>query len=110
MEVPYVSGQKYGIDVVLIPSLEKSKYPVYKDRIRIVDEDEKERNSILWHGIKSFGFLIPTNVLFRISLLGQLIKEYTTDEKALFIADLMLVNGYYLSPFRKDHTGNINQI
>ena len=48
MEVPYVSGQKYGIDVVLIPSLEKSKYPVYKDRIRIVDEDEKERNNLLW--------------------------------------------------------------
>ncbi len=110
MEVPYIKGQTHNASDVLIPSLDLDKYPVYKGVLRILDENENERNSVLKHGINTFGFLIPNNTLFRISLLGQLIKEYSTCDKANLIADLMLVNGSYLSIFRKNYKGEIDQI
>jgi len=96
-------------EIVLIPT-DGVIWPEYKGKLRIMDENEKDRQSILRHALNTFGFLMPNYTAWRISFLGEQIKKYTTDEKAHFIADMCLVNGQYLSPFVKHPTGRINQI
>lgn len=97
----YFEAKKENNKDVLVSCMDINKYPNYSGKLRITDENEKERESIIKSGLRDFHFLIENNTMFRLCYLGQKIKEYTTDEKAVFIADLMIVNSFYYSPFYK---------
>jgi len=96
-------------EIVLIPS-NTVTWPEYKGKLRVMDENEKDRIAILRHALNTFGFLMPDNTAWRISFLGEQIKKYTTDVKAHFVADMCLVNGQYLSPFIKHPSYGIKQL
>lgn len=97
----YYEAKKENNSKVLTSCMQINEYPSYSGKLRITDEDENERESIIKSGLRDFHFLIANDVIFRLCYLGQKIKEYTTDKKAIFIADLMIVNSFYYSPFYK---------
>lgn len=79
----------------------KEIMPELKGVLKQIDDDKIKRESLIKQGLNDFHFLIGENTLFRLGYLGEKIKSYTTDTKANLIADLMLVNSYFYSPFMK---------
>lgn len=59
----------------------------------------RQGEAVVAYALREFGHLIPENILFKTSLLGQLIKERTKGERNMAIADVCLMNSEYLSPF-----------
>ena len=94
----------------LIPAVgtfKESEYPILNGKLKKVDSNEKEREELIIYGLKNFSHLIDLHCVFRLSYLAQKIKKYYSDEKAIFIADLMIVNSSYYSPYQKTPYGII---
>jgi hypothetical protein len=87
--------------------------PQYKGLLKKIDQNTTKRNELIIYAIKSYGFLLPSNKPFRISFLGQLIRECydcVENERNKMLSDLLIINGKYLCPFIKTPDGNIRQI
>lgn len=86
------------------------QYPVLTGKLKEICSSQKEREELILSGLRDFNFLVEYNVEFRLCYLGQKIKEYTTDEKALLIADVMIVNSHYYMPYIKSYQRGLRQI
>jgi len=78
-----------------------SEYPVLTDLHKKTDNNVQERESLIIHALNAYSFLIPNYTTFRLCYLGQKIKEYTSDKRSHFIADILIINSLYYSPFYK---------
>jgi hypothetical protein len=86
-------------------------WPIYSGKLRIIDQNEKERQRLLKRGLKLIGKHIPEGKTFRLHYAGNLLrckalnKSGDISEKSFrfknvkFLADLMIINGDYVCPF-----------
>jgi len=86
------------------------QYPVLEGLLKEICSSRKEREELINLGLSNFNFLVEYNVEFRLCYLGQKIKEYTTDNTALLIADVMIVNSAFYMPWIKSVNNGIYQI
>lgn len=86
------------------------QYPVLEGLLKEICTSQKEREELILLGLKDFNFLAEYNVEFRLCYLGQLIKEYTSDNKALLIADVMIVMSHFYMPYIKSYQRGLRQI
>lgn len=86
------------------------QYPVLEGKLKDICDSKKEREELILLGLKNFNFLVEFNTEFRLCYLGQKIKEYTTNKKALLIANVMIVNSYYYMPYIKSVNNGLYQI
>lgn len=94
-----------GKRVVLVPSKKYKGWP--KTSLGNPYHGTVMAEALIKYSLKEYGHLIPKNTMFRISLLGQIIKERAKDEN---LGDVCLINGAYLSPFVIESDGTIHQI
>jgi hypothetical protein len=97
-------------NVVFVAGEPFAGWPRCTGKLRDTDANEKEKQAVITEALLKFSFLIPSNTLFRLCYLGEKIRNYTSDEKAKFISDLLLLNGHCYSILHKVHPHKIVQI